>query len=158
MKDRLTIVAILSAVLLAAFMTVAFLPKFELDINEQCEPKGLDSRLKASMQGQRFWIRQLRYLERAIEDMEAIPGKVQELERTVRSTFAWMDSVNEDLYRRFPEMRPTPREAAARHLQREAESIERVEGFRQMELMSREFMRPLLACRSRLVARANRSE
>lgn len=138
--------------MMVAILSVALLPKFELDLDANCEAEGIDSRLKARFQGARFWRSQLWYLDREIADLRALPDQLRAINRTVTETRRQLDDHQKSVYQQNPSTRPSSERAAAEVLRRRADSVETAGVERVLDASVLEQLRQLSSCRPLVAA------
>lgn len=99
-----------------------------LVLDESCNPKGPVNRARASVQGCRFWAKQLVILESDLEFAREWPARaariVADMNRAVEPAMQATDDSMEDLYRKHPELRPSPEEQRAARLREMANAEE----------------------------------
>lgn len=115
---------------LAAFLWLALGTSDELEIDVQsCKPIGFVAETRSSLQGAQFNRDQVRALEKSLVDNQKaiallyapLPAHAQQaLSEAKRVT----QSVMEDIYRKNPELRPSPYEIEANRLREQADRLE----------------------------------
>ena len=92
-----------------------FVPVSYLAIDGSCAVTGFLPSLQASIRGERFWAKQLEILDTEL----ARPSEADAIAQLeIRSA-----QIEEDLYRSYPDLRPSPREQEAELLRRRAEVL-----------------------------------
>jgi hypothetical protein len=128
-------------------LAVGFWPSGDLAITQECEPQDVLASFKAALQGDRFWSRQLQHLDKEVE-------WIHWLFEMRASSARGKNGAVEELYTKYPKLRPSGAEEEADALRRRADAIDqialeekekRVFGKRLAEL---ENCRPMLVSRS----------
>ena len=136
-----------------ALLVVGLLPAEELAITTSCEVEGLLPRLRASLQGDRFWDGQLRHLDARVQWLIDEPLQKARAEADLAEVVAEADAFLEEMYEKYPETRPSPVERAATALREEADMLEQGEVDALWEKVRLETIDSLQACRPFIVAR-----
>lgn len=151
------VVAIL-LVSIVGIVIAALLPVSELSINDSCEVTGPIQKLKSAIQGKRYWIKQLQLLDKEIPSLERSLEFIRNFQNFNNNKEITNDIlkqnklIEEELYSRFPELRPSPQEAAAAKLQRKEAAIWEAQFLQELEQTDTNRIRILKLCRPIILA------
>jgi hypothetical protein len=124
MRYRLLIAAGIVAVTAAVLLS----PPPRLVLDNSCTIQGPINRARAGIQGRRFWVGQLRYLDKDLAFAREWPEKFArigaDMDRAIAPAIKDLDASMEDLYREHPELRPTPEVRQAEQLREQATEAE----------------------------------
>jgi len=148
----------LSVLIALAVGVWIILPPDRLMITDDCQPKGLLGSIKAAVHGRTFWSEELYFLDKSISDLSALPGRLAAGQRQADSLYASIDartdSALQDLYVRYPALRPSSLSEAARDLRRQADELDAANLVALANDAAAARIRVLVACRPRVEARA----
>lgn len=122
---------------------VVFSSPDEIVVNDSGEVEGILNKIRANVQGGRFWIDQLDLLNADLEWELKEPQRQAEMEKEMRQMELEMKKENEEFYRQNPDLRPSRAEAQAERLRERADEIETTEYDQEMEQMRIENIRRL---------------
>ena len=162
LQDRKREVVAILLISIVAIVTAALLPASELSINDSCEVTGPTQKLKSIIQGKRYWVKQLQLLDnempyreksleftRAFQNFNNNKENNKEIINDIRKQNEFMA---EELYSRFPELRPSPEEKAASKLQRQAAADWEAQFLKEREQTDTKRIRILKLCRPIILA------
>ena len=139
-----------------ALATTALLPSTELSITDSCQIDGPIQKLKSAVQGQRYWVNQLQLLDEEVRYLETQPERITKVQQMVDEKTTEVLEKNrqfmEELYSKYPELRPAPRQRVADELRKQADAIEFAEVLDRLERMNAKRIRSLAACRHAIFA------
>lgn len=99
-----------------------------LVLNSSCAVDGAVNRARAAIQGERFWVKQLTYLDRDLAFAREWPNRAAHMRAEMDSAMGpILDDFNADTekwYREHPELRPTPEDQQAERLREQANAPE----------------------------------
>jgi hypothetical protein len=134
----------------------AILPSTELSINKSCDISGPAQKLKLAVQGKRYWAKQLELLDDEVRDIETHPERMRRLQIANEGMSEILEKHRqsmEELYSKFPELRPSPQQTLAQELRKRADAIEgtwlqeRMNEVRTQRLLALEACRGVIADR-----------
>jgi len=125
MKNKLIILFGL-AILVVAYLY--FSSPGEVVVNGTGEVLGLINNVRATLQGKRFWRGQLREVDSEIDKHLSDPQFMTETRRALDQVGRKTDQALEEVYKKNPEIRPSPAERQAEALRERADRIEWGEG------------------------------
>lgn len=139
----------------AAFLLISLWALFSspdsVVVNSSGEIRGGINVLRDKVQGLGFWENQLDRLNYELAEAQAYPDLMDQMHREVdenfESVFQEIDQDMEELYSKYPEMRPTPEEKRAEALRERAAKIEEEESRRYIRKIFAERARELIAIR-----------
>jgi hypothetical protein len=120
---------------------------------ETCQPDGIFARLSLSIYGPRFWQAQLDGLQRQIASAQAWKTSLRQLQGNANSAVASGQRTMEEIYQKYPDMRPTPATREAETLRERADAIERDEGFKVMHELNHKHLSMLERCNAEIRSR-----
>lgn len=91
------------------------------------EVEGLANHARDSLQGRRFWHDQSQAASKELQDLWAQPDRNAAVRRESDKFALEERQAMEDLYRKFPEMRPSPAERRVESLRDAADRVEQAE-------------------------------
>ena len=153
---RLEVVAIL-LVSIVAIVIAALLPANSLSLNDSCEVTGPVQKLKSTIQGKRYWVKQLQLLDKEIPLLE----RQLEFTRILQNFNNNNDSLEQNkdikeaeeiLYSKYPKFRPSPEELRKRQMQRQAAAIWEAQFLQELEQTDTKRIRILKLCRPIILA------
>jgi hypothetical protein len=95
--------------------------------------KGIFNVAREGLQGKRFWTNQVEVINAQLQWELSQPRRQAEMNREYGEAISEMDRSMEDMYKEFPEMRPSAAERRADSLREKAERIEDAEMARFLE-------------------------
>ena len=120
-------------------------------VDSSGEINGSINALREKVQGLGFWENQLTQLHSELAVAQNFPDMMDQMKRDIDKSFEpvleEMDQTMEDLYTKYPEMRPTPEEQQAEMLRKRADAIEAEESRQDMRRIFAERARELIAIR-----------
>jgi len=96
-----------------------------VDANGNIE--GFINSIRASIQGKEFWKNQLKEVNSVLEWELGEPQRQAKLNREMNQMFREVDQSMEEMYREYPDMRPSAAERLAEVLRERADQIEQQE-------------------------------
>jgi hypothetical protein len=100
----------------------------DVDLDERCEPDGLAASMYATVSPERFWSNQLKEINEELAAEQRWPEEQERLRREARQVgaeaVAEADRVMEEVYRQYPQLRPSPAQQQAETLRRMADQLE----------------------------------
>lgn len=113
--------------LVLATIVVAYLylsPPGGIAVNERGEVQGLANSVREFLQGETFWISQLRRINSALYHELSAPQRWAELERKNKQVVYETEQMIEKIYQEQPSLRPSPSQRQAEALRKLADEIE----------------------------------
>jgi hypothetical protein len=100
----------------------------DVDLDERCEPDGLAASMYATVSPERFWSNQLKEINEELAAEQRWPEEQERLRREARQVgaeaVAEADRVMEEVYRQYPQLRPSPAQQQAETLRRMADQLD----------------------------------
>lgn len=91
------------------------------------EISGLANNARETLQGSRFWRDQLKTANKELQDALDAPARDAALRRELTKLEQEIRQESEDMYRKYPDLRPSPAEQKAESLRDAADRIEQAE-------------------------------
>lgn len=91
------------------------------------EISGLANNARETLQGSRFWRDQLKTANKELQDALDAPARDAALRRELSKLEQEIRQESEDMYRKYPDLRPSPTERKAESLRDAADRIEQAE-------------------------------
>jgi len=129
-------------------------PPQRLSVTESCNPDGTVSRVKALVQGRRWWRYQLGFLDLEIQRCKDEPARHARIRADVEALKTQTRQTMEGLYKEHPELRPSPEQRAADELRAQADALEQAELEEFIEKARVKELEWLSACRPQIQAMA----
>lgn len=137
-------------------VVIALLPPTELSFNDSCQISGPIQKLKSSVQGKHYWAKQLQLLDEEVRYWEAQPERfknVQQMaQKRVNEALAKNRQFMEEIYSKYPELRPSPHQTMADELRKQADAIEHAELLEKLEQLRTQRLMTLKSCRPVIIA------
>ncbi|MEX2164004.1 MAG: hypothetical protein WD823_07150 [Sulfuricaulis sp.] len=155
-RKRKAIAVLLVGIVATAI--AALLPASELSINDSCEVSGPIQRLKSIIQGKRFWVKQLQLLDNEVRHLEELPERIRSTQVVVnektKDILKQNERFMEEQYSKHPKLRPSPQQALADELRRQADAIEHAQLLQTLEQINAKRIGFLKSCRRAILAAA----
>lgn len=127
------------------------LPSNTLSINDNCEVLGPIQKLKSIVQGKGYWVGQLRLLDQEIVDLETQPDIIRGAQEKIKATTSEVLEKNrqsmEELFLKYPRLRPSEGQVVASELRKQASAIEHAEFMEKLEQLLFQRAATLKLCR-----------
>lgn len=164
--------AIVLAILVAIVAATGLTDQSSYALNRKCEPEGFASRLRAAFQGRAYWVAQLKLLDEstvvtakslanAIEETSKVGTVSEEAEKFLRQPNPAVEQANrvlEDVYSKYPKIRPSPASVEVDQLRAQANALELADMAAQIRKMNVESMTERLdqmhTCRPEVMKKA----
>lgn len=134
-----------------AITITALLPSTELSINNSCQISGPIQKLKSGVQGQRYWAKQLQLLDEEVLDLMTRPERIrkeqQMADEKVSEALKKTRQIMEEMYSKYPELRPSPQEIIASELRKRADALEYAGLIEKIKQISAKRISVLSSCR-----------
>ena len=124
--------------LILIFLYLNFSSPDKVVVDSSGNISGLINNLRETIQGNGFWEKQLQVAKSDLEWELSEPKRQAELDNELNQIMKETDESMEDMYREFPDMRPSKAETQAEKLRDRADEIEQQELDRELELMRQE--------------------
>lgn len=131
-------------------------PSTQLAFTDSCQIDGPIQKLKALVQGRRYWANQLALLDAEIQRLESQPDTIKRMQaivdEQVRDVLKRSRQSMEELYSRYPDLRPSRSQIQADELRNRADAIEHAEMLKTLERLNAHRLTELKSCRPILLA------
>lgn len=115
------------------FLYLYFSSPGKVVVDTNGEVKGLTNNIRASLQGKGFWKNQLKEVNSELEWELGEPQRQEKLDHEMNQMFRELNQSMENMYRKYPDMRPSAYERQAEALRERADQIEQQELDRYLE-------------------------
>lgn len=136
-------------------LAVGFWPHGHLAITQSCEPQGALASARAYLQGSQFWRQQLQYLDKQVAWILREPIRRAQAQEVGDRLEREADRTMEELYAKYPNLRPSAAEQSADELRHRADAIEQADSDAGMDQILAQRLVELEKCRPVLLSRIN---
>jgi hypothetical protein len=120
--------ALIPVGIVVAVAVVVLSPPGHLVLRDSCTIDGAINRARAAIQRERFWVKQLTYLDRDLAFAREWPNRSAhmraEMDSAMEPILSDFNADTEKWYREHPELRPTPEDQQAEQLRDQANAAE----------------------------------